>query len=131
MIIKFKHTKHKDSKKFDIQQDLINFVLHAVDIGHAAKPFELEVKWAELVTAEFLNQGDIEKKKGIPVSFLCDRNTSNLPASQVGFIAGMVLPTFKLLEVMMPKAKHYATLIAEAQEEWGKLKKGIIRLGRW
>jgi hypothetical protein len=116
-------SNHKDSNKFEIQQDLINFVLHAVDIGHAAKPFELEVKWAELVTAEFLNQGDIEKKNGLQISFLCDRNTSNVPASQVGFIAGMVLPTFKLLNVMMPKMKHYATLISEAQEEWSKIKK--------
>jgi len=114
--------ENKEANKFEIQQDAMNFMLHAIDIGHAAKPFELEIKWADCVTAEFLNQGDTEKKLGLPVSFLCDRNTSNVPASQVGFIAGLVLPAFQLAAKLLPKAKHYVELIQKSKEEWEKLK---------
>jgi len=114
--------ENKEANKFDIQQDIINFVVHAIDIGHAAKPFNLELKWADFVTAEFLNQGDNEKKLGLPVSFLCDRNTSNIPASQVGFISGIVLPTFLLVICLIPKVSHYVELIEIAKEEWEKLK---------
>jgi hypothetical protein len=108
--------------KQEIQQDLINFVLHAVDIGHAAKPFELELKWAELVTMEFHNQGDTEKKLGLQVSFLCDRTTSNLPASQVGFINGIVLPTFQVVVSLLPSMMIYCDLIEKSRNEWEKLK---------
>ena len=44
--------ENKDINKSEIQQDYINFILHAIDIGHAAKDFELEKKWAGLVTEE-------------------------------------------------------------------------------
>lgn len=114
--------ENKDTNKFELQQDLINFVLHGIDIGHAAKPFELELKWADLVTKEFLNQGDTEKEMNLPVSFLCDRNTSNVPASQVGFISGIVLPTFQILVSFIPKSKIYVDLIEKAKTEWENLK---------
>ncbi len=115
-------TENNDCNKQEIQQDLINFILHAVDIGHAAKPFDLELKWADLVTMEFHNQGDTEKKLGLPISFLCDRTTSNLPASQVGFINGIVLPTFQIVISLLPKMKVYVDLIVNSKEEWEKLK---------
>lgn len=114
--------KNPGSNKNDLQQDLMNFILHAVDIGHAAKPFELEIKWADLVTAEFLNQGDTEKKLGLPVSFLCDRETSNLPASQVGFINGIVAPTFQLAVVLLPKIQHYLDLLELSKQKWEDMK---------
>lgn len=114
--------ENRELNKFDVQQDYINFVLHAIDIGHAAKPFELEIKWAELVSKEFHNQGDIEKKLGLPVSFLCDRATANIPASQVGFISGIVLPTFQLVCKLLPLTKAYEEMIIISKEEWEKLR---------
>lgn len=114
--------ENKDLNKFDIQQDYINFVLHAIDIGHAAKPFDLELKWSKLVAEEFYNQGDIEKTLGLPISFLCDRSTANLPASQIGFINGIVLPTFLLIVKLLPPTENYLELIMKSKEEWEKLR---------
>lgn len=114
--------ENQDINKFEIQQDYINFIVHAIDIGHAAKPFSLELKWADLVTQEFHNQGDIEKSLNLQVSFLCDRKTSNLPASQIGFISGIVLPTFQLAEKLLPDIFNYSALIIICKEEWEKLK---------
>ena len=116
-------TDYKDTNKFDLQQEIINLVVHSIDIGHAAKPFELELKWADLVTLEFHNQGDIEKSMNLPISFLCDRTTSNLPASQVGFISGIVLPIFELVELIIPKSAKYVEYVKKSKEEWEKLKK--------
>ena len=112
----------KDISMSDIQQDYINFVIHAIDIGHAAKPFDVELKWAELVTKEFHNQGDNEKKLNLSVSFLCDRNTANIPSSQVSFIDGIVLPTFQLVEKLLPDISNYIKMIVEAKEGWEKLR---------
>lgn len=106
----------------EIQQDYINFIIHAIDIGHAAKPFDLEFKWAELVTKEFHNQGDNEKALNLPVSFLCDRYTANIPSSQISFIDGIVLPTFQLVEKLLPNISNYIELIIKSKEEWEKIK---------
>jgi len=113
--------ENKDINKFEIQQDYINFILHAIDIGHAAKDFELEKKWAEIVTEEFHNQGDTEAKLNLPISFLCDRKTSNVPLSQIGFISGIVLPTFQLAQRLLPDICIYTELIIKSREEWEKI----------
>lgn len=112
----------KELNMFEIQQDYINFVIHAIDIGHAAKPFELEIKWADIITKEFLNQGDVEKNLNLPISFLCDRTTSNIPVSQIGFISGIVLPTFQILEKFLPSIQKYTSLILKSKEGWEKLR---------
>lgn len=113
---------NSELSKIDIQQDFINFIIHAIDIGHAAKPFEQELKWADLVTKEFHNQGDKEKELGLPVSFLCDRKTSNLPQSQVGFINGLVLPTFQLVVKLIPDSACYIDYIINSKCEWEKIR---------
>ncbi len=114
--------ENKELSKIEIQQDYINFIIHAIDIGHAAKSFDLEKKWADLVTKEFHNQGDKEKELGLPISFLCDRNNFNLPSSQVGFISGLVLPTFQLIAKLLPKSSDYVDFLIVSKQEWEKLK---------
>ena len=117
--------KYKDTNIFDLQQDIINLVVHSIDIGHAAKPFKLELKWTDLVTQEFHNQGDIEKSLNLPISFLCDRTISNVPSSQVGFINGIVLPIFEIVELILPKSIKYVDYIKNSKIEWEKLKNKI------
>ena len=41
-----------------------------------------------------LGTGDKEKAKGLPISFMCDRNNIDVPASQVGFLRGFILSSF-------------------------------------
>ena len=59
-------------------------------------------EWTFLLYDEFFDQGDIEKKKGLSVTFLCDRDTVNIPASQPGFVNFVVMPLFKALVEIMP-----------------------------
>jgi hypothetical protein len=51
---------------------------------------------------EFWAQGDKEKEMKLPISFLCDRNTTKVPNSQIGFIDGIVLPLAKPLVEILP-----------------------------
>ena len=46
---------------------------------------------------EFFNQGDREKEMGLDVSPLCDRNTTQVPQSQIGFIDFILIPQFSAL----------------------------------
>jgi hypothetical protein len=104
--------------KFEIQQEFINFVLHFSDIAHPAKPWELEIKWSNLIFEEFFQQGDLEKTQNLPVSFLCDRNSINIPSSQIGFINNIVIPSVELLVRLLPSLDSYSHYVRNSLQKW-------------
>lgn len=59
-------------------------IVHACDISHASKPWDLHFRWTEGVLEEFFRQGDLEASMGLPYSPLCDRHTVHVAESQIG-----------------------------------------------
>jgi len=104
------------------KQFLLNQLVHASDISNPMKPIEIYKEWVERVFTEFFNQGDMEKANNIKVSFLCDRNTTNIIDSQIGFIDGIVFPLFDALSVPFPNMKEIGELIISNKEEFKKMK---------
>ncbi|CAG9535970.1 unnamed protein product [Cercopithifilaria johnstoni] len=78
-------------------------IVHACDISHASKPWELHSRWTEGVLEEFFRQGDLEASMGLPYSPLCDRNTVHVADSQIGFIDFIVEPTMIICGEMFTK----------------------------
>lgn len=95
------------SEKFNNQQLVLNNILHTADISNPAKISKVYKKWVELVFVEFFDQGDNEKKEGLPVSLLCDRETTIIPKSQIGFIKFVVRPSFDTLMLIIPEIANY------------------------
>lgn len=119
--IKFFTEDSKNSySKFDLQQEFMNFILHVADIAHPAKPWEIELKWSNLIFQEFFNQGDREKSMNLPVSFLCDRETTIIPKSQVGFIKNIIMPTFNLITVFLPNTEALTNYINLNLDKWNE-----------
>ena len=58
--------------------------------------------WVELLMKEFFRQGDIEKEQGLTVSPLCDREITDIDASEVAFIKFICDPWFELLTTLIP-----------------------------
>ena len=111
-----------DSTKFAKQQNVLNLLIHASDLSNQSRPFHIARLWSELlIEGEFFVQGDKEKVLNLPVSFLCDRETVNLPKSQVGFIAGLILPMFKIIGTAIPDVAYMADGCQKSMEEWKKL----------
>jgi len=105
--------------KFDIQQDILNFLIHTADISNPAKEFVICKQWASLCMEEFFRQGDLEKAESLPVSFLCDRGeTVNIPKAQIGFIKGIVSPIINLLVDIIPELTYFQKNIDKNLEEW-------------
>ena len=92
------------NKTFENQQIALNAFLHAADISAPSKDFKIAEKWKTRVYEEFFNQGDKEKEMGVNVSLLCDRQTTNVNKSQVGFINFIVLPLFEAVADFEPKS---------------------------
>lgn len=108
---------------FEEQQEIINFIIHSADIAHNTKPFVLSEKWTELLTEEFHQQGDKEKSLEIPISFLCDRTTTNVPKSQIGFLSFVIIPTFELLVDVCPSLNYLLTTAKGNLKEWERMLK--------
>jgi hypothetical protein len=53
------------------------------------------LEWTRRVCEEFFNQGEHEKRRGLPVSPFMDRATCVVAKSQAGFIDYLVLPLFE------------------------------------
>jgi len=94
-------TAYKESSEL-----LMRAVLHISDISNPAKPREIALKWTERCMTEFFRQGDKEKELQLPVSPQCDRDTTFIPASQIGFIEYVVMPSFQAIAVALPEVKN-------------------------
>ena len=88
------------------KEQLLHLVVHSSDISFLTRPMHVQQEWAYLLFEEFFHQGDIEREKGLPVSFLCDRETVNVAKSQKPFLDFAVMPLFKVVSELSP-SKDY------------------------
>ena len=110
-----------EKTKFDEQQLLLNYLIHMADLGHNCKKFEISLIWVRILCEEFWQQGDKEKAKGLPISFMCDRYKTDVPASQVGFLRGFILSSFDCLVSMFPRLKYTIENAENNIKKWKKL----------
>lgn len=95
--------------------------LHLADVSNPLRPFKVCHAWAMRVLDEFFDQGDEEKKLGLPVGMLNDRDKINRPHSQHGFIKFLVAP-FATVSVQIFPALHPLTSnMAANLQEWRNL----------
>ena len=84
------------------RQLLLDILLHASDLSNPARPFNLASKWGTAICEEFFQQGEMEKRMGVPVSPMCSRpevgNTlQGISGSQIGFGDFVIAPFFGAL----------------------------------
>ncbi|XP_054621889.1 dual specificity calcium/calmodulin-dependent 3',5'-cyclic nucleotide phosphodiesterase 1C-like isoform X2 [Dunckerocampus dactyliophorus] len=90
----------KDDWRID-KPKALSLLLHTADISHPAKCWDLHHRWTTSLLEEFFIQGDKEAELGLPFSPLCDRNSTMVAQSQIGFIDFIVEPTFSVLSDMI------------------------------
>ncbi|XP_016327664.1 calcium/calmodulin-dependent 3',5'-cyclic nucleotide phosphodiesterase 1C-like, partial [Sinocyclocheilus anshuiensis] len=81
----------------------LSLLLHTADISHPAKNWNMHHRWTTSLLEEFFRQGDKESELGLPFSPLCDRKSTMVAQSQIGFIDFIVEPTFTVLTDMIEK----------------------------
>merc|ERR1719203_812717 len=94
------------------------FLLHLADISNPTRPKDVSVEWAEGAYNELFLQGDRELAEGLPVSPLCDRNTTSRPESQVRFMKSMIKPAFKLLARCFPQVESNVLMHLEENVDY-------------
>lgn len=96
-------------------------IIHLADISNPTKPWRLWYKWIDLLFLEFFKQGDKEREKGLPISFLMDRKTTNIAKAQGGFIDHFIKPAYELLEFVMPNISLNMKFLQSNKEQWAIL----------
>merc|ERR1719265_435197 len=69
-------------RQSDTKKMVRNLTLHLADLSNSMKPFRVARIWAWQVLEEFFLQGDLERKAGIPIQMLNDRDKVNKAFSQ-------------------------------------------------
>jgi len=95
--------------------------MHSADISHNSKDWKISKKWSSLVYKEFFNQGDMELEQDLPYSMFCDRNTTNIPKAQIGFIVGIIAPNFELLSKLFSELSKLSQNLEENRNKWEEL----------
>ena len=102
-----------------LRQKFLPWLLHLADISNPTKKKEVSLRWVTCCYDEFFLQGDKERAEKMPISTLCDRDTTNVPESQVGFMKFVVNPAFRLLARVVPPVEDVV------------LKELILNLKHW
>jgi cAMP-specific phosphodiesterase 4 len=71
---------------------ILQIALKCADISNPCRPWDISKKWSLKVCEEFYRQGDFERQLNLPVTSLCDRQTTTVPKIQTGFFKFVVTP---------------------------------------
>lgn len=114
---------------------VLRAVLHVADISNPMKPYDTYLAWAQRVQAEFWLQGDAERKRGLPISMMCDRlTTTSLGKAQHGFIKFVVRPFAMEMAPIMPSVwlerleQNAERMIALAEEDEQRVLREVSEL---
>eukprot|EP01138_Halocafeteria_seosinensis_P013208 gb/GECG01013490.1/.p1 GENE.gb/GECG01013490.1/~~gb/GECG01013490.1/.p1 ORF type:complete len:1331 (+),score=166.12 gb/GECG01013490.1/:1-3993(+) len=104
-------TMHSGLRSRKDQLLVWKLLLKTADVGHAAKPTALHLKWSQRIVEEMFRQGDVESNMGMPVSPLMNRNRlDGLSKSQVGFIDFICMPLFQSWDAVALASIAYTSL---------------------
>lgn len=76
----------------DHRHFILQIALKCADISNPCRPWDISKKWSLKVCEEFYRQGDFERQLNLPVTSLCDRQTTTVPKIQTGFFKFVVSP---------------------------------------
>ena len=113
----FKSNNYNKSH-FEVQEirlESLKILIKASDIGHSAKRADIHRNWSLLISEEFFRQGDIEKESGKPVSMYCDRETTYVPKSQIGFLKNIALPLYESLASFLQSETFNANCLEQVK----------------
>jgi hypothetical protein len=103
---------------------LRSVIMTCADLGSMTKPFATSQYTANSVYEEFFQQGDAEKRMGLPYSSeLTDRSKAGeIPRMQVGFYNSIVVPAFSVLKCVLGDsiAEMYDNVIINL-DKWKEL----------
>jgi len=105
-------------RKTETRKLLTKLILHYADISNSLKPFRICRTWAFQAMEEFCRQGDMERRYGIPVQPLNDRQKVNKSFSQICFIEFLVTPMVMSTLAIFPPTEALGEQMIQNVKAW-------------
>ncbi|XP_072766046.1 dual 3',5'-cyclic-AMP and -GMP phosphodiesterase 11 isoform X2 [Anoplolepis gracilipes] len=102
-------------------RDLLRGMLMTVcDLAAITKPWDVEKRVAELVSSEFFEQGDIERRtlNITPIDIMNREKEDQLPMMQVGFIDSICLPIYEAFAQLSDKLLPLVDGVRMNKQHW-------------
>ncbi|XP_034935984.1 dual 3',5'-cyclic-AMP and -GMP phosphodiesterase 11 isoform X2 [Chelonus insularis] len=117
---------------FSEHRELLRGMLMTVcDLAAITKPWEIEKRVAELVSSEFFEQGDIERRtlNITPIDIMNREKEDQLPVMQVGFIDSICLPIYEAFAMLSDKLEPLVKGVRENKQRWLEIAQSTCTLG--
>lgn len=103
---------------------LMDTLLHAADLSNPGKDRSIALAWTRRVCEEFWLQGDEERRLGLAISPLCDREAgmASMPQGQLGFINFVVRPLYNPLAELVSELAQMQDQMAQNVQFWEEKK---------
>jgi hypothetical protein len=95
-------------------------MLHLADVSTFCQKFDVAQQWAAMAVEEILMQGDDERKHGLAVSPLRDREKVTVASGQMQMMQSIVAPLVVSTIYIFPMLHPAAAQMLENMEEWQK-----------
>ena len=100
---------------------LFKGLVHAADVSNPAKPWAVSKAWSDVLQVEFFHQGDLEKARGLPVSFGMDRATTSQRGMAIGFGSKLVGPFYQAIAALQPDVQPCVDMLNDNVDVWTKM----------
>lgn len=89
------------SEEFSMQNTedralVLQMALKCADLGNPCRPWLISRVWSNLICDEFYKMGRIERRLGIPLTPICQREKTSIAGIQADFFRFIVLPLLEL-----------------------------------
>ncbi|XP_050514468.1 uncharacterized protein LOC126889827 isoform X1 [Diabrotica virgifera virgifera] len=117
--------KHLDEDTLDLReahhrQFIMQIALKCADISNPTRPWDISKKWSSKVCDEFFRQGEFERKLNLPVTSICDQQSTSVAKIQVGFFKNVVTPLFAEWHRFMSSnlSTHMMNILDTNRKRW-------------
>ncbi|OXA56283.1 hypothetical protein Fcan01_10060 [Folsomia candida] len=94
----------------------------AADLCASTKAWDAQVETVRVIFEEFYEQGDLEKQAGrTPIPMMDRDKKDEQAASQVGFLSGICVPCYSLLEKLVPESEPLLAGVQRNLERWTEI----------
>ncbi|XP_023290420.1 dual 3',5'-cyclic-AMP and -GMP phosphodiesterase 11 isoform X2 [Orussus abietinus] len=104
----------------DHRELLRGMLMTVCDLAAITKPWDVEKRVAELVSSEFFEQGDIERRtlNITPIDIMNREKEDQLPMMQVGFIDSICLPIYEAFALLSDKLEPLVQGVRNNKRQW-------------
>ncbi|XP_053978655.1 dual 3',5'-cyclic-AMP and -GMP phosphodiesterase 11 isoform X1 [Hylaeus anthracinus] len=104
----------------DHRELLRGMLMTVCDLAAITKPWDVEKRVAELVSSEFFEQGDIERRtlNITPIDIMNREKEDQLPMMQVGFIDSICLPIYEAFALLSDKLEPLVDGVRKNKQHW-------------